>query len=65
MGNSVGYIGLALVGGLLTAAIAGGFYYANSYNNNAGYIPTGMSQYGGRKTKHRKKRHNKSKRCRM
>jgi hypothetical protein len=63
MSGNIGYIGLAVVGGIMAALIAGGVYYASGDNK---LTPTGMSAYGqvnqnnftphfgGRKTKKRK-----------
>jgi hypothetical protein len=69
MSNNIGYIGLALVGGIMVALIAGGAYYASGDNK---LTPTGMSaygqvnqgkftaQFGGKKTKRRKRSKGKS-----
>ncbi len=63
MSGNIGYIGLAVVGGIMAALIAGGVYYASGDNK---LTPTGMSAYGqvnqnnfrphfgGRKTQKRK-----------
>jgi len=65
MSNNTGYLGLAIVGAVMTALIAGGVYYSQVTKNEL--VPTGMrsysnirqdNYYGGRKT-HKKKYHNK------
>jgi hypothetical protein len=70
MSNTSGYIGLAVIGGVVAALIAGGMYYASGDNK---LTPTGMSSYGqvhqgnftphfgGRKT-HRRKKHGRKSR---
>ncbi len=69
MSGNIGYIGLAVVGGIMVALIAGGAYYASGDNK---LTPTGMAAYGqinqsnmkpyfgGRKTKKRKSSKRKS-----
>ena len=69
MSGNMGYIGLAVVGGVMIALIAGGAYYASVDNK---MTPTGMAAYGqvnqgnftphfgGRKTKRRKNSKRKS-----
>jgi hypothetical protein len=63
MGNSSGYISLAIIGGLMAAVIAGGLYFASGDKNIP--APTGMRAYaqenqmyfGGRRKTGRRKKH--------
>lgn len=69
MSNNIGYIGIALVGGIMVALIAGGAYFASGENK---LTPTGLSaygqlnqgnftpQFGGRKSRKRKNNKRKS-----
>jgi hypothetical protein len=71
MSDTTGYIGIALVGGVMAALIAGGMYYASGDNK---LTPTGMASYGqvsqgnftphfgGGRTRRFKKRGKKSRR---
>lgn len=69
MSSNSGYIGIAIIGGVIAALIAGGMYYASG---DTMLTPTSMRSYGevskgdftphfgGRKTNKRKKNGRKS-----